>query len=667
MAGGKYDELKSEIRDNQKVFKFAPLEAYRKATSWGLEAGDQLFSSTAYADSLAGWLKANRVEGDEFLKPDFDPARKQAAREYATKEAQKATYRDLNAASELVTRLGSLHRSDSKFQRGVGVFVEGALPFKKTPVNILVRGLEYSPFGLAKGAGDAYVTARSKSWKNAKDGNFWLTQKVAEGKRSIASGAKTSSEVIDEIASGLTGTALVALGAGLAAAGVITGGGSGDDKQDEFDSLQGHQNYAVEVGGKSFTLDWLAPEALPFFVGVELFKHIHGLQTGESNKADWAKSVTKIAEPMLEMSMLQSLNDILTSYNTEAPLISVVASAAVSYISQFVPTIGGQIERTMEDTRQTTFIDKDSAVPVSIQRMLGNIGNKIPGWEYNQTDYLDAWGRKQSTGTVLNRAINNFLNPSYTSDINTTAVETELQRLYDAGYDGVFPSAVQRSSELDDKHINAEQWTAWQTTKGQEAYKALRSIVGTESYNALTDEEKADYIDKIFDLANEAGKVAAGSESDDSSYNKAIEFGYTDVGEIAKILVGKKKYDIDENDSYTQFELYDYISNATDDAAEQEKMWNFLKNKGTTKSFAEIKKDNAPKLKAVKAAKSTLDNTVSAEKQSAFAEAVSGYNSQKDTKAALRSVDATDSERIAYYNFVKAKKGWKKTWYQIKG
>lgn len=671
------------------------------------------------------------------------------AQEYAIKEAQKATYRDTNDFSAAISSISKMRNSDNKIVRRVlSPLAEGIMPFKKTPANILVRTLEYSPFGLAKGVGDAVVSNRADSWLNAEDPGKGLRKKIYDMKQGVASEAKTPAEAIDEIAAGLSGTSIVGLGMLLGYMGIAVGGATDDDKQDDFNSLQGHQNYALEIGDRSYTIDWLAPEALPFFVGVELQKAMESLRGGTLKMDDITSALSHIAEPMLEMSMLQGLNDLFDTMGSENALSAAAWTAATSYLTQFLPTLGGQIERTMEDTRQTTFVDKESGVPVGLQRLLGSIGNKIPGWEYNQTDYLDAWGRKQSTGTVLNRALNNFLNPSYTSDINTTSVETELQRLYDAGYEGMFPSAVQRSAELGDKRITADQWTAWQTEKGQSAYKALKNFIGTEEYNNLTDDQKAKYVEKVYDYAAASGKVAAGGDPEDehkwiqaadkaggvglpkekfvslyayksslddelgddeigasikqgvweqyingrsdlsneqkkyvkdnimfwtskpasaSSYEKALNAGYSDLGEIQSLLNSRREYDLDGNNSYTGPEIYEWITSTTDDVAEQQKMYNGFKNKGTTKSFSEFMSENAKKSKAIKAAKTSLDGVVGADKQTAFSDAVSGLTTQKDVKAALKSVDATENERIAYYNYMKAKRDWKKSWYQIKG
>lgn len=362
----------------------------------------------------------------------------------------------------------------------------------------------------------------------------------------------SAAEAIDEIASGLTGTGLLALGAALSHAGFVLGGSSGDDKQDKFDKLQGHQDYAVEIGGESVTLDWLAPEALPFFVGVELEKFVSGLKSGETEKADWAKAATRILEPMLEMSMLQSLNDVINSVGSDVPLIFSVASAAMSYLGQFVPTLGGQIERAfLEDTRQQTYIDKESVLPTSVQYMLGNIGNKIPGVEFQQRKFVDAWGRTESTGTLLNRVLNNFLNPAYVSKIAASEVDSELQRLYDGGYDAVFPGEFDKSLEItvdeagkETRSLTAEERQKAQETRGKTAYDLLSKT--------MTDAEKAKFVESVYEYAKAVARIEAGEDPEhyDSWIGKSSDYAGKTGGDIADFFLARnKKNQIDADDS----------------------------------------------------------------------------------------------------------------------
>lgn len=642
--GGKYDEAQSIIRDNQQVFTSPVGKAFQKisdANSWLLDKEDMIFSRPAYAESLAMYLKANKISAVDYMNDTISQEAKNKAQEYAILEAQKATYRDLNAFSEFVTRLNRLKHSNNAVERTASYLVEGLLPFKKTPANILVRGVEYSPIGLAKG----------------------LTYDLAQ----VRNGNKTAAEAIDNIAAGLTGTGLLALGGLMFANGLVSAGSTGDDKQDDFNDLRGAQSYALQIGDKSYTLDWLAPEALPFFVGVEL-KNAYDQREG-LNFFQFLDVLKNVADPMLEMSMLQSLNDTIDNIKfSDNGLGAIVSNVLTNYLTQFLPTLGGQIERTGENTRQSTFYDPNSPLPKSLQKLIGKTLNKVPGLEYNQIDYLDAWGRTEETGTPLQRFFNNFLSPGYSSTWNSSAMEDELQRLYDAGYTDVFPSSVKQSVDFMGGKMTADQWSARQKAQGQEAYQLLTAFINSDSYKNMEDSEKAEMISSLYDFAKNKGLDSIGGETS-SFYQKAKDAGFTGPKEIQALISAKSTMDTNGNGNLDMGELYSGITAATTDTAEREKLWNVLKNANTKKTWEEAASaEEKAKAKQEKANKEL--NGMSDERKQEFDKAgeeynVNSYNGIYDT---VMSVDATEAEREAYYNYIRSKRSnpWKKSWAEAK-
>ena len=642
--GGKYDEAQSIIRDNQQVFTSPAGKAFQKisdANSWLLDKEDMIFSRPAYAESLAMYLKANKISAVDYMNDTISQEAKNKAQEYAILEAQKATYRDLNAFSEFVTRLNRLKHSNNAVERTASYLVEGLLPFKKTPANILVRGVEYSPIGLAKG----------------------LTYDLAQ----VRNGNKTAAEAIDNIAAGLTGTGLLALGGLMFANGLVSAGSTGDDKQDDFNDLRGAQSYALQIGDKSYTLDWLAPEALPFFVGVEL-KNAYDQREG-LNFFQFLDVLKNVADPMLEMSMLQSLNDTIDNIKfSDNGLGAIVSNVLTNYLTQFLPTLGGQIERTGENTRQSTFYDPNSPLPKSLQKLIGKTLNKVPGLEYNQIDYLDAWGRTEETGTPLQRFFNNFLSPGYSSTWNSSAMEDELQRLYDAGYTDVFPSSVKQSVDFMGGKMTADQWSARQKAQGQEAYQLLTAFINSDSYKNMEDSEKAEMISSLYDFAKNKGLDSIGGETS-SFYQKAKDAGFTGPKEIQALISAKSTMDTNGNGNLDMGELYSGITAATTDTAEREKLWNVLKNANTKKTWEEAASaEEKAKAKQEKANKEL--NGMSDERKQEFDKAgeeynVNSYNGIYDT---VMSVDATEAEREAYYNYIRSKRSnpWKKSWAEAK-
>lgn len=540
-AGGKYSDSFMQnqyIQEGREIFKFKPLEKARKGNSAALEVEDMWFAQPHYAFALAQYCKAHGVTVEQ-LKTGKALGN---ARNYAIREAQKATYRDTNAFSQMVSELGR-YSGDNKAKKGLSLVTEGILPFRKTPANILVRGIEYSPIGLLNGIKQA----------------LW----------DVSKGTKTGAEAIDSIAAGATGTALLGLGVYLASQGLIRGAGGDDEKEKKFEELQGHQTYALELpNGKSITLDWLAPEVLPLFIGVNLCEMARE-DKGESNLSDILTAVSNVTEPLLEMSCLQSLNDLFDSVGYAASggglsaLPTILASAATSYLTQAFPTILGQAERSAQDERMTTYTEKNGFLTSDLQYTIGKISAKIPGWDFQQIPYVDAWGRTESTGSRASNIANNFLNPAYTSQVETSEMEEELQRLHDVKGDeySVLPSRPNKYFNVDGdrKDLTAEEYVAYATEKGQLSYDILTDLTEKKEYDKLPDAEKARAVEMAYEYANAIAKSKVSDYEPDSWVAKALEaeeFSGMDETEyiLYKVALSMADQNNNDNSSYDNTE-----------------------------------------------------------------------------------------------------------------
>ena len=504
-GSGKYNDTANanrHIEDGRRIYKTKALEAVRKGNSNLLELEDLWFSKPHYAYALAKYCSANGITTEQLRRGKALGN----ARAYAIREAQKATYRDVNAFSEAIGNLGR-KRNSNKVEKAIGVAMEGVLPFRKTPANILARGVEYSPIGLVKG----------------------LTADLIK----VGKGEMTAAEAIDNISAGLTGTGLLALGVFLAAQGIIRGAGGSDDDERKFEELQGHQAYSLELpDGTSITLDWLAPEALPFFVGVNLCETAKEGKNG-ANLSDILSAITNISDPMLELSCLQSLNDAFDSLgyaneNETSALMAVLASSVTSYLTQYVPTILGQAERSAQDKRMTTYTEKGAWLTSDMQYTLGKTSARMPGWDFGQIPYIDAWGRTENTGSTVANVANNFLNPAYTSKVESSPMEQELARLYDiTGEAKVLPKRADKYFHVDGerKDLSADEYVQYATKKGELSHNIVSDLVSQRGYKGLADNEKAEAVSLAYEYANAHAKKAI-----DGRYKLDSWIGKADAG-----------------------------------------------------------------------------------------------------------------------------------------
>ncbi|MEY8282044.1 hypothetical protein AAK917_12410 [Oscillospiraceae bacterium 52-8] len=491
---------KSEILDQRQIFHSKWLEKFRKKNSEWLEKEDVRFLRSAYADSLAQYAKANGYTS-EFLRSgtkEADVALKKA-RSYAILEAQKATYRD-------ASKVASWLNNSSQRGKFVNLVVEGILPFKKTPTNILKRGVEYSPVG--------------------------LLETVTKGVYDVKKGNITATQFVDQLSSGLTGTGIVALGYWLSSMELLSGG-AGEKKEEEFNRLQGGQNYALQLGDWSYTLDWSAPASMPLFIGVELHNALKNRNNQGYSVTEFVDALSTVSEPAFEMSMLDGVNKAIRSAGFSSnPITSVASSAITSYFTQAVPTLGGQVARTIDGTRRSTYTPKNGVLPKAVASQGKQIAAKVPGLTFSLQPYVDKWGRTQNSGNIATRAIQNFASPGYLSKKNQTAVDGEVERLYKStSENSVLPSSAPTSCKQGDTvyYLKEKEYTAFQVTMGQTAYKALEELFEDRRYKNLSDQQKAQAVEKVYKYAGEKARkeffTGRDLSYDDDTVQKADKMG----------------------------------------------------------------------------------------------------------------------------------------------
>lgn len=470
-SGGKMNPT-DVIRDQRTIFKTRWLETLRKKNFEFMEIEDGWFLKAHYESALAQYLQANKTDLSKMTEGQLE-----RARNYAIQEAQRATFRDASPVASAIQRASNTNKA-------LNVIVEGILPFKKTPVNVLKRGVEYSPAGLL------YTLSR--------------------GSMQLKRGEITASQYIDGLASGLTGTGLTALGALLCGLGWVSGG-FGDDKEDKFAKLQGRQEYALRIGDFTYTIDWMAPSAIPFFIGVELMAALQGEYEDAPIRAV-IDAIANIMEPMFNLSMLESLNNTINAVSfADNKLTAMIQEVITSYFMQAIPALSGHIARTVDPTRRRTYIDKNSWIPESMQRTYQKLFNKIPGLSYLNQPYIDEWGREDKTQNIVVGAFENFLSPGWFSEIRTSDMEQELLRLYEAtGESGVLPGYAAKFITVDGEKINftGDEYTQFSEIRGQTAYSTISEIMSSEEYESMSDAQKVKAVKDAFEFAGSAAKAA---------------------------------------------------------------------------------------------------------------------------------------------------------------
>ena len=481
LSGSKYN-MTGGIKGQAKAFRSGPGRAIQwlaDKNSGLLEAEDWLGLKAKYSTSLAGYLKANGLGADALNSADEAVQNLvQRGREFAINEAQRATFHEQSALADALSQFSrSLNESNRKVDNAIGMLIEGIVPFKKTPINIVKTAGRYSPLNIA----------------NA----------VAKGVQSVKSGRYTASEVLDSLASGLTGTGIMALGAYLGSQGIIRGSGTGDENQDAFDELQGAQNYSFVTDDGSYTIDWAAPSVLPLLVGVELQQ---SMSDGGVDSSDLINAITSIADPIVETTMMSGISDALSAVqyaDDDADVLSTFAANALTgYATQGIPSSLGAITRAIDNTRRTSYSDSTGAAG-ELEYTVNSTRNKIPFLSDDAPEYRDAWGRTQENfqggGGLLGNLAYQFFSPGYYSEDRTTENDTYLQGVYDYTEDpAVLPKNISRSYGSGQK-MTGEEYSEAQRIAGQTSYDLIEAL--RENHEGITSSGQADIISDLYGLS----------------------------------------------------------------------------------------------------------------------------------------------------------------------
>lgn len=494
MGSGKYSDataagIEREIQRKRKMFKGEDVlslvvQGIGDLNSRALDYEDVIFNRAAYVDSFAQALQAKGVTAAE-AHAGTRAADVEAARAYAIEEAQKATYRNTTALSEALSQFGR-YEGDNPVKRA-GSFVADALfPFRKTPANILTTGLDYSPVGLVKGIKEAMVDVKS--------------------------GKCTAADAVDSLASGLTGTGILALGAYMVAQGLFGATlhvrAGDDDKEEEFEKSMGGQDYAIQIGDRSYTLDWMTPAAMPLFAGAAIMESV---RKGGSTFDALVDSLLGMQDVVLETSMLSSLNDLISYWSYADNKVGYLLDrAASSYAGQYIPTIGSKVASVFDDTVRKSYVEKGSGqVASDVNYFLQGAAKKVPGARNQLQPMVDMWGSEVSNGSAPERVFQSFLSPGFLKAQDNSPATQEIRRLAKATGDStVYPAAAEKSYTVkgETRTMTGDEYTRYAKAMGQTRKELVEAAVKLPAYKSMSNAEKVDYIQNVYKYARETAR-----------------------------------------------------------------------------------------------------------------------------------------------------------------
>ena len=516
LNGTKYsDNLKQGLDRNKNTFDSKILRKASDLVDKGIS--DYTAVRRKYSTSLAGWLKANGYDASIFESEnpsDIEVLNK--AREYAKAQAEYSTFHEDNAIARILTETSTKMKNEGTAGATAGhMLIEGLIPFKKTPANVLRSGVDYSPLGA--------VSSIARTGK-------------------LMTGKATASDVIESWSKTLTGTGLAYLGYYLFDKGIVH---INDGDTAKMDAQEGNQTYAINMNGKSYSIDWAAPGVMPLLLGAQLAKvveesggDIRQVFNKENGLGTILDSTGNLISPIIETSMLSGIADTMQSVSSAFNSGENVASAAVtglanmasSYATQAIPTVGGQIARVVDPTRRSTYTDA-TGLDAIYKRQLNKVENKIPFLSAQNEPYIDMKGQTQNNSpfdSTFANAAYQFFSPAYIGNLQTdegyqitrdvyNSENTNGQKIADKG---ALPK-LETNVKIGGEKLDPQTYTEYQKVAGSTDAKIRNELAKNEVFNNLSNEQKNEVLKSVSTIASDSGKSAVSEEftSTNKPYN----------------------------------------------------------------------------------------------------------------------------------------------------
>lgn len=503
-----------------------PLKYLTKLTGASLQGMDYAAYKAAYGDVMATYaeqlgraqgmtrkqIKANMPELltklDDTVRSIADQAGLYATYQDETllSKAAQGTKKALNAASDKVFRTavekGVISRSLSLEGFGLGDIV---LKYAKTPANLVMRGIDYSPLGFMRAIGE-FIPLLKNGGKN-------FNQHTA----------------VRALSRAITGTiGLTSVGYTLADAGLLTGASSSDPDKRSIEEQSGEGAYKANLSGiyrwimsgfdknaakfqkgdQLIDYAWVQPAAISLGMGVNFREALNARKPGEtvSNVELAKRSIIGGLRTVLENPMVTGLSNVvggvsdLITRQDPKKLTGIVKGIP----SSFVPAVLGQA-RNVTDNKQRVTYDKNV-----LKEMLNLVKNRVPGLSKQLPVSYDSLGnvRQRIQGgkeNTIGQYLNSFLNPTKFTKYNVSPeAKTVLDILNDSNDKDVLPRVIQKTVKFTNEDgrqetykLTKEEYSQMQQKTGQRVIEELQYEQDYLSDNSIDIEDRANVLKQI--------------------------------------------------------------------------------------------------------------------------------------------------------------------------
>ncbi len=484
--GNKY--IGKAFRSNSKNPVQRLMYAYQKYMSYALEVSDKIFEggTNAVIEESLGKLRSSGLSDQEVS-------------DIAEYEANRRTFKDATWEDEDGKEHGAtLSRKANEVKKVLGPVGDVVMPFASVPMNVAQTGIDYSPVGFVNGL---YETATIlKDIRAGKEINAVRQHKAAT-----------------DLGRGMTGTAMVAMFAAAANAGILKVSDDEDRDKKGLEQSEGLSGAKLNLSAwkRAFAGEGTEWQEGDIIMGMDFLEPFNtqmylGSQLAEDETISeilWdATSVPAAFNAIMDSPMMTGISEIedlvKEARDSESGTDMLDAGAeyagdvAGSFIPQFVRQ-GAQLkDGYYRDTRGQT----------AAETALNNIKSGIPGLSETLPKKVNGLGEEQERPGF----VGTFLDPTNTHRYHPNEITRELEKLSEETDDkGIYPSRqAPMSIKNGDEEIQltGEQREEYQKIYGEKVSDYYGALMKGSGYQNMTSEEKVAAMKKAEGYAKEHAK-----------------------------------------------------------------------------------------------------------------------------------------------------------------
>lgn len=465
--------------------------AYTRATN-------QKMSEMGYLDALN-----KGIQGDDAIRnhiKDFMTNIDDATHAIAKDYGKFATLQDDSGLARMLMgfRRGANWLSTGGLSKefGAGSLV---MPFAKTPANLLLRGLDYSPIGILKAAKQINDIIR------------------------VPNTDLTRADVISSVTRAIMGTGMGAMAYWLADKGVMFGRSNKDPEVRKLMQGTGIKDFQVngsalmrmmqaigngknmdqaaklQSGDTLWAYQWAQPSSMPMAIGSNIYQ---SREEEQGTLQTAGEAALAGATTLLDSSVLSGVKDALQMpMGDDNAFKSISINLLKQLPSQFVPSMARQFNMLFDEKQRETYAMKGDTVG----KITNYAESTIPVLAQKMPQRVSTLGEPQ---TRPNSFIDVFVSPSARSEYKPTPeAQLVIDLLNETGDKNLAPRVVSKDLSGKDKitgeerkvDLTPEQFVELQTIVGQETANRLKKINPD-----LPTDKKISAVIKAFD---EAGKI----------------------------------------------------------------------------------------------------------------------------------------------------------------